>query len=265
MQVRTLPRQPILRCRLTAGQRALTERSGDGSTEGRLRRSERQRDNPGTEVRVLLPQPALHGSQALIVKPPALNRQNPEHLTRAGSGPCPQPAGWPLRFASPGRPTIFGSMAQQAAQLPHKEKVAGANPARAPNFAKRGRAAIATRCKRVALSGLRRCRSAGARPGRRRRSAPAPSAMSASQSFRLFAPLPALRAPAVLTPRCVRGFAISALRAPSTISHPTRRKRRTVLVRQPAGRTSLWMLQLFHADVAEQETRRPEEPVGASS
>ncbi len=29
----------------------------------------------------------------------------------------------------------------------------------------------------------------------------------------------------------------------STILHPTRRKRRTVLVRQTAGRTSLWMLQ----------------------
>ncbi len=34
--------------------------------------------------------------------------------------------------------------------------------------------------------------------------------------------------------------------------HPTRRKRRTVLVRQKAGRTSLWMLHFFHADVVEQ-------------
>ena len=33
--------------------------------------------------------------------------------------------------------------------------------------------------------------------------------------------------------------------------HPTRRKRRTVLVRQRAGRTSPWMLQFF-ADVVEQ-------------
>src|SRR5688572_7352064 len=31
----------------------------------------------------------------------------------------------------------------------------------------------------------------------------------------------------------------------STILHPTRRKRRTVLVRQTAGRTSLWMLQFL--------------------
>ena len=31
----------------------------------------------------------------------------------------------------------------------------------------------------------------------------------------------------------------------STILHPTRRKRRTVLVRQKAGRTSLWMLQFL--------------------
>lgn len=31
----------------------------------------------------------------------------------------------------------------------------------------------------------------------------------------------------------------------STILHPTRRKRRTVLVRQTAGRTSLWMLQIL--------------------
>ena len=33
--------------------------------------------------------------------------------------------------------------------------------------------------------------------------------------------------------------------SPSTILHPTRRKRRTVLVRQTAGRTSLWMLQFL--------------------
>jgi hypothetical protein len=31
----------------------------------------------------------------------------------------------------------------------------------------------------------------------------------------------------------------------STTLHPTRRKRRTVLVRQTAGRTSLWMLQFL--------------------
>ena len=42
-------------------------------------------------------------------------------------------------------------MAQQSAQLPHKEKAAGANPARAPIFvSRRGRAAIAARCKRAA-------------------------------------------------------------------------------------------------------------------
>ena len=81
-------------------------------------------------------------------------------------------------------------MAQQSA-LPHKEKVAGANPAR-PHFSKRGRAAIAARCKRAALRGYE-----GASP------------------------------------------------SASTILHPTRRKRRTVLVRQTAGRTSLWMLQFF--------------------
>ena len=81
-------------------------------------------------------------------------------------------------------------MAQQSAQLPHKEKAAGANPARAPIFSKRGRAAIATRCKRVVPPGYE-----GASP------------------------------------------------SASTILHPTRRKRRTVLVRQTAGRTSLWMLQ----------------------
>jgi hypothetical protein len=127
--------------------------------------------NPWMEVRVLLPQPVFFGSQALTVKPPALNRQNSEHYR---GGP-------PL-----------GSMAQQAAQLPHKEKVAGANPARAPIFSKRGRAAIAARCKRVALAG---CEGAS------------PSA--------------------------------------STILHPTRRKRRTVLLRQRAGRTSLWMLQFL--------------------
>lgn len=43
-------------------------------------------------------------------------------------------------------------MAQQSAQLPHKEKVAGANPARAP-ISRRGRAANAARCKRAALTG----------------------------------------------------------------------------------------------------------------
>ena len=31
----------------------------------------------------------------------------------------------------------------------------------------------------------------------------------------------------------------------STILHPTRRKRRTAMVRQTAGRTSLWMLQFM--------------------
>ena len=127
--------------------------------------------NPGMEVRVLLPQPPFFGSQALTVKPPVLTRQNSEHYR---GGP-------PL-----------GSMAQQAAQLPHKEKVAGANPARAPIFSKRGRAAIATRCKRVVPPGYE-----GASP------------------------------------------------SASTTLHPTRRKRRTVLVRQTAGRTSLWMLQFF--------------------
>ena len=49
----------------------------------------------------------------------------------------------------------------------------------------------------------------------------------------------------------------------STTLHPTRRKRRTVLVRQTAGRTSLWMLHF--ADVAKQYTRRSENPVSASS
>ena len=65
------------------------------------------------EVRVLLPQPAFFGSHALIVKPLVLTRQNSEHYR--GGPPS-------------------GSMAQQTAQLPHKEKVAGANPARAPIF-----------------------------------------------------------------------------------------------------------------------------------
>lgn len=111
------------------------------------------------------------GSQALTVKPPPLKRQNSEHYR---GGPP------------------FGSMAQQSAQLPHKEKVAGANPARAPHFSKRGRAANAARCKRDALTGYE-----GASP------------------------------------------------SASTILHPTRRKRRTVLVRQTAGRTSLWMLQFL--------------------
>ena len=50
----------------------------------------------------------FHGSQALTVMPPVLTRQNPEHYR---GGPP------------------FGSVAQQSAQLPHKEKVAGANPA----------------------------------------------------------------------------------------------------------------------------------------
>src|SRR5687767_1859400 len=86
------------------------------------------------EVRVLLPQP-FFGSQALTVKPPALTRQNSEHLTRATRlGPL-APTCWlaaPLRFAEASH--HFGSMAQQSAQLPHKEKAAGANPARAPIF-----------------------------------------------------------------------------------------------------------------------------------
>lgn len=56
---------------------------------------------------------AVFGSQALTVKPPVLTRQNPEHYR--------------------GGPPV-GSVAQQSAQLPHKEKVAGASPARAPNF-----------------------------------------------------------------------------------------------------------------------------------
>lgn len=67
----------------------------------------------GAPLRVALPRCTrrlhhFHGSQALTVKPPALNRQNPEHYR----------GGLP-----------FGSVAQQSAQLPHKEKVAGANPA----------------------------------------------------------------------------------------------------------------------------------------
>ena len=43
------------------------------------------------------------------------------------------------------------------------------------------------------------------------------------------------------TPSGYEGASPSA----STILHPTRRKRRTVLVRQTAGRTSLWMLQFL--------------------
>src|SRR5437899_6371666 len=102
-------------------------------------------------------------------------------------------------------------MAQQSAQLPHKEKAAGANPARAPIFSKRGRAANATRCKRDALTGYE-----GASP------------------------------------------------SASTILHPTRRKRRTVLVRQTAGAHVPVDAPVF-ADVAKQYTRRSENPVSASS
>ena len=115
--------------------------------------------------------PPLFGSQALTVKPPALT-QNSEHYR--------------------GVPPLWLDGAVQSAQLPHEEKAAGANPARAPIFSKRGRAANAARCKRDALTGYE-----GASP------------------------------------------------SASTILHPTRRKRRTVLVRQTAGRTSLWMLQIL--------------------
>ena len=85
-------------------------------------------------------------------------------------------------------------------------------PLEPPFFSKRGRAAIATRCKRVVPPGYE-----GASP------------------------------------------------SASTILHPTRRKRRTVLVRQTAGRTSLWMLHFF-AGVAQQERRNVEnvESAGAT-
>ena len=110
-----------------ASQSSCRSQSGPGTAQrGRL---------PGRENfrRVRHPQaPPLFGSQALTVKPPALNRQNSEHYR--------------------GVPPI-GSMAQQSAQLPHKEKVVGANPPRAPSFSKRGRAANAARCKRDALTG----------------------------------------------------------------------------------------------------------------
>ena len=103
--------------------------------------------------------------------------------------------------ALPGRPTNFaaaerqhnlslGSMAQQAAQLPHKEKVAGANPARAPIF------------RSVAEQQLRRAVTA---------------LPSGATKVRVLPLRPFL--------------------------HPTRRQRRTALVRQRAGCTSLWMLQ----------------------
>ena len=128
--------------------------------------------DPGMEVRVLPPQhffgtwdcvawsspwqgeiqagatPAgstTFGPQALTVKPPTLNRQNSGQY-RGDPPLCSLRARAPVRSRSgntvssvptdrryTAREFLRGSMAQQSAQLPHKEKVAGANPARAPN------------------------------------------------------------------------------------------------------------------------------------
>lgn len=65
--------------------------------------------------------------------PAAATFRGSSHSRRAaGSYPAHREA------ATASVPTIFhGSMAQQSAQLPHKEKVAGANPARAPTICRR--------------------------------------------------------------------------------------------------------------------------------
>ena len=104
------------------------------------------------EVRVLLPQPFGAWDCARVVVSPWQGEfqagATPAGSTtfRVASFNSEAAGSYPAELgALPRRPTSFaaaerqhklplGSMAQQAAQLPHKETVAGANPARAPKF-----------------------------------------------------------------------------------------------------------------------------------
>src|SRR5688572_1247488 len=104
------------------------------------------------EVRVLLPQP-LFGSQALTVKPPALTRQNSEHLARATLGPL-APTCWlaaPLRCAEAAHQLARWRSSQRSSLIRRRPRVR--IPLEPPIFSKCGRAANAARCKRDALSG----------------------------------------------------------------------------------------------------------------
>ena len=178
------------------------------------------------EVRVLLPQP-FFGSQALTVKPPALTRQNSEHYR--------------------GVPPVFARREAAAEDCRAIARVQRATAGSRPMTRATTRQAILARWRSSQRSSLIRRRPRVRIP--------------------LEPPFFSKRGRAANAARCKRDALTGyegASPSASTILHPTRRKRRTVLVRQTAGRTSLWMLQFF-ADVAKQYTRRSENPVSASS